>query len=490
MALSHAEGNAPKTPRVEDEVLLRGAGRFVDDIDKDGAAYAVFVRSSHAHARIVAIDIAAARAAPGILAVLTAADMERAGVGNVARPTPFKGRDGKPAAISRRDCLARDKVRHVGEAVAVVIAETPLQALDAAEHVVVDYEGLPALVDVAAAGKPDAPQLFDDIPGNLALDWPGLIADDGANAREVARIIAAAPHVARLTLTQQRLVVAAMEPRGGSAHYDPATERYTLHVCTQGAGPMQDNIAAIMGLPKEKLRVTTGDVGGAFGMKSGPYPEYPVLLVAAKMLGRKVHWMASRSEAFNSDNQGRDGVTMGELALDARGKFLALRANHVQNLGAYATTAGIVLATVNFARCFPSVYHIPKIDCSARCFYTNTVPTGAYRGAGRPEANYLMERLIEEAARMTGIDRASLRRRNMIPASAMPYTNALGVVFDSGEFPAVFDKALALADYDNFRQRRRAARAAWCAASAYPVSWSIPAAIRRKARCLPSPAIR
>jgi carbon-monoxide dehydrogenase large subunit len=453
-----SDAPAHRTIRVEDEPLVCGRGRFADDVEKQGAAHAVFVRSPHAHARILSIDVEAARTAPGVLAVLTSADMEKAGVGNVARPVVFKNRDGDSAAISQRDSLARGKVRHVGEAVATVIAETQLQAQDAAELVAVEYEELPAVTDAVGAGKPDAPQLFDGIPGNLAIDWPGMIADDGANTREVERIIASAAHVIRQTLTHQRLVVASMEPRGGTASYDAANDRYALHVCTQGAGPMQETVAAIMNWPKEKLRVTTDDVGGAFGMKSGAYPEYPVLLAAAKAIGRKVHWMSSRSEAFNTDNQARDGVTTGELAMDERGKFLAIRVRHVQNLGAYATTAGITLATVNYARCFPTVYRIPKIDYASRCLYTNTVPTGAYRGAGRPEANYLVERLIDEAARLTGIDRATLRRRNLIPASAMPYRNGLGVVFDSGEFPAVLDKALKLADYDTFKTRRREAK--------------------------------
>ena len=451
--------HAHRTIRVEDDALVRGRGCFIDDVEKQGAAYAAFVRSPHAHARIVSLETDAARAAPGVKAVLTAADMDKAGVGNVARPVPFKGRGGKPAIISHRSPLARDKVRHVGEAIAVVIAATQLQALDAAELVAVEYEEFPAVVDARDADMPQAPQLFDDVPGNLAIDWPGMIVDDGTNERATDDIIKSAKHVIRQSLTQQRLMVASMEPRGGTASYDAAKDHYLLHVCTQGAGPMQDTLTGIMGWPKEKLRLTTDDVGGAFGMKSGAYPEYPVLLVAAKLLGRKVHWMSSRSEAFNTDNQARDGVTVGELAMDERGKFLALRVRHVQNLGAYATTAGITLATINYARCFPTVYRIPKIDYGVRCLYTNTVPTGAYRGAGRPEANYLMERLIDEAARVTGIDRSTLRKRNLIPASAMPYKNALGVTFDSGEFPAIFDKALELADYDNFKKRKRESKA-------------------------------
>lgn len=459
MTSATSDARAHRTIRVEDEALVRGLGRFIDDVEKEGAAYAVFVRSPHAHARIVSISTESARGAPGVLAVLTAADMTKAGVGNIARPVPFKDRSGKPALISQRDALARDKVRHVGEPVAAVIAVSHLQAVDAAELVEVEYEELPAVIEAGDADKLDAPQLFDNVPGNLAIDWPGMIVDDGTNERDVERIISSAPYVIRQTLAQQRLVVASMEPRGGTASFDAARDRYALHVCTQGAGPMQETISAIMGWPKERLHVTTDDVGGAFGMKSGPYPEYVVLLIAAKMLGRKVHWMSSRSEAFNTDNQARDGVTHGELAMDERGKFLALRVRHVQNLGAYATTAGITLATINYARCFPTVYRIPKIDYGVRCLYTNTVPTGAYRGAGRPEANYLMERLIDEAARVTGIDRATLRKRNLIPASAMPYKNALGVTYDSGDFPAIFAKALALAEYDTFKKRKRESKA-------------------------------
>ena len=223
--------------------------------------------------------------------------------------------------------------------------------------------------------------------------------------------------------------MAPMEMRGGTASFDGKTGRYTLRVCSQGAGPMRDMLAAIMGIDKRTLHVITEDVGGAFGLKSGAYPEYPVLLVAAKKLGRKVHWMSSRSEAFNSDNQARDNVTVGELAIDDNGKFLALRARQVQNLGAYVASAGIQLATNNFARCFPAMYDIPKLDIGVQCVYTNTLPTGPYRGAGRPEANYLIERLVEEAARITGIDPVAIRKRNLIPSSAMPYKTAIGTTY-------------------------------------------------------------
>jgi carbon-monoxide dehydrogenase large subunit len=444
--------------RVEDEAFVSGRGKYMDDIDRDGLAYAVFVRSPHAHARIVTLDAGPARRAQGVLAVLTAADIDKAGIGNIARHAPVPGRGGAQIAYSHRPALAGERVVHVGEAVALVVATSPLAALDAAERVAVEYEELPAVVDARAAEKPGAPQIFANVAGNLALDWAGLAADPEANARAVDEIIGSAPHVARIAVVQQRLVVAAMEMRGATASYDAAADRYTLRVCSQGAGPLRDQLIAAMNLPKEKLRVVTDDVGGAFGMKSGAYPEYAALLVAARTTGRRVHWMASRSEAFASDNQARDAITEGELALDARGKILALRVRHLQNLGAYITSAGIVLATLNFGRCFPIVYRIPRIDVSARCVYTNTVPTGAYRGAGRPEANYFTERLMDEAARITGIDRAAIRKRNLIPASAMPFKTAVGTTFDSGEFPAILDKALALAGYRDFAKRRREAK--------------------------------
>ena len=438
-------------PRVEDDALIRGRGKFVDDVEKQGVAHAVFVRSPYAHAGIASIDTEEAAKVPGVLGIVTAADL--AGIGTVTRHPPIPGRGGAKIAFSHRPPLAERKVMHVGEAVAMVVAETFTAALDAAELVAVEYEELPSVIDGRDALTPDAPQLYDDIPNNLALDWPGPV-DDPANVEAIDQILQSAAHVARVTVTHQRMVMASMEMRGGTASHDAKAEHYTLRVCSQGAGPMRDMLAAIMGIDKSALRVITEDVGGAFGLKSGAYPEYPALLAASKKFGRKVHWMASRSEAFNSDNQARDNVTIGELALDENGKFLALRARQVQNLGAYVASAGIQLATNNFARCFPAMYDIPKLDIGVQCVYTNTLPTGPYRGAGRPEANYVIERLVDEAARVSGIDRVTLRRRNLIPASAMPYKTAVGTTFDSGEFPEIFDKALTLADIDNFAQRR------------------------------------
>jgi carbon-monoxide dehydrogenase large subunit len=441
-----------KQPRVEDDALTRGAGRFVDDAPQPGELHAYFLRSPHAHAKILAVDIEAARTAPGVVAVLTAADMKAANITTVASHAPMPG-----LVMPLRPPLADERVMHIGQPVAAVIAETARQARDASELITVDYDVLPSVVDVRAADQPEAPQLWPEASGNLAVDWPGATADPKANAAEVDTIIKNAAHVARVTMVQQRIVVASMEPRGATGSYDPETDRYTLRSCSQGVGGLRDQVASAMGLAAAKVRVITEDVGGAFGMKSSCYPEYPVLLIAARKLGRPVHWMADRSEAFVSDNQGRDSVAEGELALDEKGRFLALRVHNLTNLGAFVANTGAQLATIVFAKCFPAMYRIPKIDLRARCVFTNTLPTGPYRGAGRPEANYLLERLVEEAARITGIDAVRLRKRNLIPPSAMPYKTPVGTTFDSGDFPAVFEMALKQADYEGFSKRRREA---------------------------------
>ena len=454
--MTQSHKNDPHELRVEDDALLRGAGQYVADLKPANAAIAAFVRSPHAAARIRSIDVGAAKAAPGVLAVLTGDDMAKAGVGNVARTPPMTGRGGMALINPNRPALARDRVVHIGQAIAAVVADSWGAAQDAAELVVVEYEEQPAVADLEKAMQPGAPQVHPEAPDNLALDWPGMVNDDGTNAREVATIIKGAAKVARVSLLNQRLMVATMEPRGATAVYDPASDRTTLTVCSQAAGAMRDQMAAIMNLPKEKVRVLTGDVGGAFGMKTGAYPEYPVVMLAAKLLGRPVHWMSSRSEAMLSDNQARDAVTEAELALDANGKFLALRVRHAVGMGAFLTNASGNLSTSNFARCFPGMYLIPRIDVAVRCVFTNALPNGAYRGAGRPEANYMLERLVEEAARVSGIAPLELRRRNLIPASAMPYKTAVLTTYDSGEFEEVFDKALALADVKGFPSRRDA----------------------------------
>jgi aerobic carbon-monoxide dehydrogenase large subunit len=443
--------SAHGTIRVEDDQLLRGEGRFADDAKPANLAYAHFVRSPHAHARVKSVDVEQARQASKVLAALTAKDME--GVGSVSRHPPMTGRNGFKLVMPHRPVLAGEKITHIGQPIAVVIAETLAAAQDAAELVAVDYEELPAVTDARDALKPGAPQLYTDAPGNLAFDF--LLPNDENNSQEVERIMKNAAKVARVEHLQQRIVIATMEPRGGTASYDPASDSYALRVCSQGSGPMHGFLSAIMGLPKEKLRVTTEEVGGAFGMKSAPYPEYPALLVAARLTKRPVHWMATRSESFLSDNQARDSAVVAELALDERGKFLALRITQICNVGAFVTPANPHLMTNNFTRCLPGMYRIPHIESAAKCLFTNTVPIGPYRGAGRPEANYVLERLVDEAARVTGIDRVRIRRRNLIPPSAIPYKTPVGTTYDSGEFDAVVEKAIELSNYAGFSKRRR-----------------------------------
>ncbi|MDO9413475.1 MAG: xanthine dehydrogenase family protein molybdopterin-binding subunit [Pseudolabrys sp.] len=441
-------------PRVEDDALVRGHGRFADDPRLPNQAYAVFVRSPHAHARIMSVNTDEALRAKGVIGVITAADLKEMNIGSISRHPPVAGRNGGKMIMPFRPALAGDKVMHGGDPVAMVVAETAALAQDAADLVQVDYEELPAVVDLdtAMSGKT---QLHADAPGNLCVDWAGPVPSDD-NEREVAGIIAKAAHVAKISVTNQRMVVASMETRGATGVYDKSAESYTLHACSQGTDVMRGVAASIMGVPNDKLRVITEDVGGAFGMKTPVYPEYIALLVGAKKIGRPVHWQSTRSEAFITDTQGRDTVTHVELACDDKGKFLALRTRHVCNQGAYVSNAGININTNNFARCLPAMYRIDKIDIGVACYFSNTLPIGPYRGAGRPEANYALERAVEEAARLLKMDPAKLRKKNLIPASAMPFKTPINT-YDSGDFPGIVDKALKLADYDNFAKRKREA---------------------------------
>jgi carbon-monoxide dehydrogenase large subunit len=450
------EQRVARQPRLEDDALVRGNGRYAADVPLPNQAYATFVRSPHAFARIASLDVTAALSARGVVGVLTAKDME--GLGSIGRHPPLAGRGGKGLVMPHRPALAAERVVHVGEAVAMVVADSAVAAQDAAELVAVEYDALAPVIDARAALEPGAPQVWPEAPGNLAVDWPGPAADPEANAREVDAIFAAATFVARVAVMNQRMAVASIEPRGATASYDAATDFYTLRVCTQGAGAVRDILVAIMTVPKERLRVLTDDVGGAFGLKTGPFPEYVAQLVAAKKLKRAIHWMSGRSEAFLSDNQARDLYSEAELALDGKGRFLALRIRNTANLGAYVGAVGANIPSWNFTRCLPGMYDIRHIDISTRCVFTNTIATAPYRGAGRPEANYVLERVVEEAARITGIDPAKLRRRNLIPAAAMPYKTAIGTTYDSGDFTPVLDKALALADYDGIKSRRREAK--------------------------------
>ncbi|MGO9699614.1 MAG: xanthine dehydrogenase family protein molybdopterin-binding subunit [Xanthobacteraceae bacterium] len=450
------DGRAAHEPRVEDDVLVRGKGRYAADVPLPHQAYAYFVRSPHAFARIMSVDVTAAQNAPGVVGVLTAKDME--GTGSLGRHPPLPGRGGKGLVLPHRPALAAERVVHIGEPVGMIVAESASAAQDAAELVAIEYETLTPVTDAREALAPGAPQVWPQAPGNVAVDWPGPASDPEAHARQVEEIFASAKFVARIAVKSQRMAVASMEPRGATASYDAAADLYTLRVCSQGTTAMRDPVVAVMQLPKERVRILTDDVGGAFGLKTGPYPEYIVQMVAAKKLGRPVHWMSGRSEAFLSDNQARDIFSEAELALDDKGRFLALRIRNTGNLGAYVGPVGANIPTWNFTRCLPGMYDIKHIDVSARCAFTNTITTAPYRGAGRPEANYVLERVVEEAARITGIDPAKLRRRNLIPAAAMPYKTAIGTTYDSGDFAPILDKALALADYDGIKARRREAR--------------------------------
>jgi carbon-monoxide dehydrogenase large subunit len=446
--------SARPTPRVEDEALVTGKGRFSDDLRLPNQAYAAFVRSPHAHARIVSVNMGAAKKAKGVVAVITAADMNEAGVTSLSRHPPIQGRNGGKLATPYRPAIAGEKVLYAGEAVAMVIAETLGRAADAVDLVEVEYDELPPVVDLRDAMQPGAPQLHADVPGNLVIDWPGPVPSED-NEREVAKIIADAPHVARVTVTNQRMAVASMETRGATGVYEKETGRYVLHACSQSAGALHGQGAAVMGVPPEQLRVLTDDVGGAFGMKTPFYPEYACVLVGARKTGRPVHWMSTRSEAFLTDTQARDTITEAELAFDESGKFLALRMRHLCNQGCYVSPAGAGINTNNFARCLPGMYRIPKIDVSSALYFSNTAPIGPYRGAGRPEANYALERVVEEAARILKMDPVRLRKKNLIPKSAIPCKTAVGNTYDSGDFPAIVDQALAMADYANFSKRKR-----------------------------------
>jgi carbon-monoxide dehydrogenase large subunit len=445
----------PFEPRDEDFRLLTGAGRFCDDDRSAGEAFAVFVRSPHAFAAIRGIDAGAAQAVPGVLAVLTAADMERAGVGNVTIATPVP--NGPGLVVPYRPALAGGFVRHVGDAVALVVADSEAIARDAAELVAIDYDPREAVSDVAAAARADSPQVWPEAPGNIALDWHGFASPDRA---AIDAAFAAAAHVARVRLVNQRIVMAPMEPRGALARHEADSGRFVLSCASQSAFVLRQNLARCMDLPPERIRVVSGDVGGAFGMRATGYPEYPALLVAARQTGRPVRWLASRSEGFLSDNQARDTVIEAALALDKDGRFLALDIDVLANMGAYLTSHAAFIATANFARCLPGMYDIAPIGLRIRCLFTNTVPTGPYRGAGRPEANYMLERLVDQAARVSGIDRIELRRRNLIGPDRMPYRTPVGTTYDSGDFPALFAAALEAADVAGFPGRAEASRRA------------------------------
>ncbi|HJQ60037.1 MAG TPA: xanthine dehydrogenase family protein molybdopterin-binding subunit [Vineibacter sp.] len=445
-------GIGQPVPRSEDPKLLRGEGRYTDDINLPGQAHAVMVRSRHAHAAIRGIDIAEARAMPGVLGIYTIADLDAAGFGPLKCPIAFPNRDGTQMKTPVRPVLARGKVRFVGEAVAVVVAQTAAQAKDAAEAVVLDLEELPAVTDPVAALAPGAPQLHVEAPGNLVLDY------HYGDAEAVNAAFARAAHVTRLDIVSNRVVVSAMEPRSAIGSYDTAADRWTLHVGCQGVFGMRGSLARdVLNVPPAQVHVLTGNVGGSFGMKAPVYPEYPCLLFAARTLGRPVKWTDERAESFVSDHHGRDHQRLAELALDKDGNFLAVRLTGYGNAGAFIYPP--LPATINAVKNVIDVYKTPVMEVNSKIVFTNTTPVAAYRGAGRPEGNYYMERLIDTAAREMGIDRIELRRRNHIAPQAMPYKAPSGMLYDSGEFTSVLDTALKSADWQGFERRRQESRA-------------------------------
>ena len=442
-------GMGQPAARVEDQRLLTGQGRYLDDVNLERQAYAVFVRSPHPHAAIRALETAEARAMPGVLAVHTAEDLEADGVGHLPCLAPLPERDRERMLVPPRPALASGRVRFVGDAVAVVIAQSRAQALDAAEQVFVDYDPLPALVDTAGAVAPDALQLWDQVSGNVSLDW------ETGDAQAVTDAFARAARTVKLDIVNNRVVPNSMETRGAIADIEPGTGRFVLHVSCQGVHVVRRALAKVFNAAEDRFHVLCHDVGGGFGMKIFLYPEYVAALHAARKLGRPVKWISDRSEAFLSDTHGRDNVTHLELALDDQARFLGLKVDTIANMGAYLSILSPYVATALYAPMLANCYALPAAHARVRCVFTNTTPVDAYRGAGRPEAIYAMERLVDAAARELGLSPPELRRRNLIPASAMPYTTAFGLEYDSGDFVRNMEDALAAADWDGFEARRR-----------------------------------
>ncbi|KZD24270.1 xanthine dehydrogenase family protein molybdopterin-binding subunit [Tardiphaga robiniae] len=438
--------------RKEDDTLVRGKGKYTDDVNLPGQLYAWIVRSPHAHGVIRGIDTEAARAMPGVRGVWTGRDLEAANYGPFTCGLPLKSQDGTPLFQTNRHALMTDKVRYVGDPVAFVVAETVAQARDAAEAVLLDIDALPAVTDCEAATKSGAPQLYDHIPNNVALDYH--YGDTAA----VEAAFASAAHVTKLDIENTRVAVVSMEPRCALATYEKSGGRYVIQVPTQGVAGNRNTLAKQLNVAPDKVRILTGNVGGSFGMKNISYPEYICLLHAAKELGKPVKWLDERSSSFLSDSHGRAQDIHAELALDKDGKFLAVRLKGYGNLGAYITGVSPSPLSLNTGKNLASVYKTPLLSVDIKCVLTNTTLMGAYRGAGRPEANYFMERLIDRAADEMGIDRFTLRKRNFIKSSQLPFAAASGVTYDSGDFQGVFEKALEISDHAGFARRKKDSR--------------------------------
>jgi carbon-monoxide dehydrogenase large subunit len=427
---------------------LRGGGRYTDDIVLPGMLHGIVVRSPHAAAKLGTIDTTAAASVAGVKAIYTAADLSTDGIGPLPCAAPVQNRDGSDMANPPHFALAQGAVRHVGDPVAFIVADTAAAARDAAELVTVDYDIQPSITDMAHVTDADAPLVWPDVKQNIAFDW-GIGDQAATNA-----LFASAAHVTRLTVVNNRVVVASMEARAAIADYDPASDRWTLYANTQGGWLIKTLIGAVFNTDPAKFRVVTPDVGGGFGMKAFLYPEHVLTCYAARKLRRPVKWASDRGEAFLADTQGRDNVTLGELAIDKDGKFLALRTRNVANMGAYLSTFAPYIPTLAGGAVLSGVYGFQQIFANVLGVFTHTMPVDAYRGAGRPESNYLLERLVDAAARELNIDRAELRRRNMVPQSAMPHATPVGKTYDTGDFAMVLDAALKQMDYAGFAARR------------------------------------
>jgi carbon-monoxide dehydrogenase large subunit len=437
-------------PRTEDPKLLKGEGKYTDDLNLPDQVYAAIVRSPVAHGIIKDINVSDAKEMPGVLLIVTGYDLEN--YGNLPCGMQIKSKDGSPLKKPIRPSLVTDKVRFVGDPVACVIARTPDAAKDAAEVVSIDIDILPATTLATEAAMPGAPILYDDVAGNIALDFQFGDPDT------VDKAFQAAHHISRVDIRNNRIVVASMEPRSALAHYNNETDCFTMRLGCQGTFGMRNQLAGILNIERENVRVLTENVGGSFGMKSFVYPEYICLLHAAKKLSRPVKWTEERSSSFLSDQQGRDHEVKGELALNKEGDFLAVRLFLHSNLGGYLAAVGPNMATNNMVKNITSVYKTPLIEVNTKCVFTNTTPISAYRGAGRPEANYYMERLIETAAKEMGIDRMELRMRNHIRPDQIPYKAPSGQNYDSGNFPAILKNGLKFSDWENYETRREISR--------------------------------
>jgi carbon-monoxide dehydrogenase large subunit len=436
--------------RFEDPRLVQGRGNYTDDVQLPGMAYGVVVRSPHGHAKILSIDTVTAKVAPGVRAVITAADWKAAKLNDLPSHSGLKRRDGSAMLKPRYPVLAEDRVRWVGDPVAFVVADTPAQALDAAELVQVDYEELPAVVSTAEAVKPGAPRVYDECPDNIS--FVELIGDKAATDAAFAK----AAHVAKGSFVINRVTAAAMEPRGAVGVYLPAEDRYIVHSPVQRAHPYRNEIAKVLNVAESKVRVICIDVGGSFGMKTPVFNEAPLACYASKLIGRPVKWISTRTEAFLSDAQARDNVTEAELALDKDGHFLAMRVKTIAAIGAYLQNN--MPAFIFNAGTLAGVYRTPAMHVDITGVFTNTNPVRPYRGNGRPEAGYVIERMVDIAAADLGLDPTELRRRNYISPNQMPFKTALTFTYDCGEFEKNMDLALELADIKGFKQRRADSR--------------------------------